>query len=60
MFIKGEASLKSQVIFGKDNSENYVQLYKNKTAPTIDVLYKKVKKISTGTHYEIPCSRNTL
>ena len=32
--------------------ETIYNFYKNKTAPTIDALYEKLKEISTGTHYE--------
>ena len=34
--------------------------YKNKTPPTIDALYRRLKEISTGVHYEFPCGRTTL
>ena len=34
--------------------------YENKTAPTINVLYEKLKEISTGTHYELAYGRTTL
>ena len=34
--------------------------YENKAAPTIDVLHKKLKEISTGMHYEFPYGRTTL
>ena len=34
--------------------------YKNKTAPTIDALYEKLKEISTGAHNEFLYCRITL
>ena len=60
MFIKGETSLKKVDDFWKKLIwETIYNFYENKTASTIDALYKKLKGISTRMHYQFPYSRTT-
>ena len=60
MFIKGETSLKKVDDFWKKLIwETIYNFYKNKTASTIDALYKKLKGISIRMHYQSPYSRTT-
>ena len=40
--------------------ESVYNFYENKFAQTIDALYKILKEISTGTHYEFSHGRTTL